>query len=121
MLLSEKKKLLFLGHLQIANLFEPGLSLAVALPEKGSALLSGEQAQTILTELLRDGSFTAIDIKHLIEQVYPASSADKACISDQEVLDATFFDISLAAYVANSNDQIMTSIRLLLLIWDGCS
>lgn len=88
-----------------ANLFEPGLSLAVALPEKGSALLSGEQAQTILTELLRDGSFTAIDIKHLIEQVYPASSADKACISDQEVLDATFFDISLAAYVANSNES----------------
>lgn len=88
-----------------ANLFEPGLSLAVALPEKGTALLSGDDAQAALTQLLCEGSFTAIDIKHLIEQVYPASSADKACISDQEVLDATFFDISLAAYVANSNES----------------
>lgn len=88
-----------------ANLFEPGLSLAVALPEKGSALLSGEQAQTILAELVREGFFAAIDVKHLIDQVYPRSTAEKAFVSSKEVLDAAFFDVSLAAYVANSNES----------------
>lgn len=85
------------------SLFSSGLRIAVALDE-GTALFEGEEATAALVAVLESNArFAAIDVKHLMEEVAPRDSSKPMLVDAQRLLDATFIDVALAAYVVDSN------------------
>ena len=95
-----------------ASLFESPVSIAVA-DGKQAALLEGNEALQELAAIVREAPFAALDVKALLELVYPADEGQEALITDDELFDARFFDASLAAYVLDSNTPDYTVDALL--------
>ena len=86
-----------------ASLFGEGLSLAVNLGDS-TALFHDAEAKEALAFLIRERDIAAADAKALLQVVFPADTAKEALVSRGEVLDARIFDVTLAAYVADSNN-----------------
>lgn len=63
----------------------------------------GDDALALLAQVVREGSFVALDVKAELHRVYPADTAEPALVSDGEVLSADGFDLSVAGYVLNSS------------------
>ena len=84
------------------SLFEPVLSLYVGTAEDVLAF-EGDAALAAFAKIVRDGAFCALDAKRALQEVYPADGAREAFIALDELFEARFFDIALAAYLLNSN------------------
>ena len=85
-----------------ASLFDSGLDVAVNLPQ-GTALFSDEDAQQVLTRLIREAPFSTYDAKALIQQVFPADTSRATELSYADVLHAEIFDVALVGYIIDSN------------------
>ena len=90
-----------------ASLFGDGLTLAVNLGDS-TALFHDEEAKEALAFLVREREIAAADAKSLLQVVFPADTAQDALVSRGEILDAHIFDVTLAAYVADSNNGAAT-------------
>lgn len=90
-----------------ASLFGDGLTLAVNLGDS-TALFHDEEAKEALAFLVCEREIAAADAKSLLQVVFPADTAQDALVSRGEVLDAHMFDVTLAAYVADSNNGAAT-------------
>ncbi len=84
-----------------ASLF-PEVRLCIA-GEEGAVVVAGEAAESLLARIVREGAFVALEVKKLLQAVYPADSGVPARISDADVRAARFFDVALAAYALNSS------------------
>ena len=84
------------------SLFDTGVTVGVAC-ENGCSVFQGDEALSVLSRIVKAGSFAALDVKALMHQVYPVDSAQEALVTDEELIDARFFDVALAAYVLNSS------------------
>ena len=96
-----------------ASLFDDNLTLAVNLGEEGTAILQNEEAEEAIALIVREGSLAVADAKALLEVVFPPDTAKPAKLSSGEVLDAQLFDVTLAAYVADSNNGAATVAALM--------
>lgn len=90
-----------------ASLFGDGLTMAVNLGDS-TALLRDEEAKEALAFLVRERAIAAADAKSLLQVVFPADTAQDPLVSRGEILDAHMFDVTLAAYVADSNNGAAT-------------
>lgn len=86
-----------------ASLFGDGLTVAVNLGDS-TAVFRDEEAKEALAFLVREREIAAADAKSLLQVVFPADTAQDALVSRGEILDAHMFDVTLAAYVADSNN-----------------
>lgn len=94
-----------------ASLFDSSLSVAVHL-EEGTALFQGEEAVRVVARLVRETTFQVHDAKETIKLAFPSDSSKPALLSASEVMEASFFDIALAAYVCNSDAGKMSLAQL---------
>ncbi len=85
-----------------ASLFNADLSCAFSTSE-GTALYEDESGLEAFARVVRSGSFAALDVKHAVHRVYPADSAEKALVSDGDLMGMRAFDLGLAGYVLNSS------------------
>ncbi len=92
------------GRSAQASLFDEGLSLAVNLGPDGTALLRNAEAEEAIALMVREANLAVADAKALLSVVFPPDTAKPAMVSAGEVLDACLFDVTLAAYVADSNN-----------------
>lgn len=90
-----------------ASLFGDGLTVAVNLGDS-TALFRDEEAKEALAFLVRERAIAAADAKALLQVVFPADTAQDPLVSRGEILDAHMFDVTLAAYVADSNNGAAT-------------
>lgn len=90
-----------------ASLFGDGLTMAVNLGDS-TALFRDEEAKEALAFLVRERAIAAADAKALLQVVFPADTAQDPLVSRGEILDAHMFDVTLAAYVADSNNGAAT-------------
>lgn len=90
-----------------ASLFGDGLTMAVNLGDS-TALFRDEEAKEALAFLVRERAVAAADAKSLLQVVFPADTAQDPLVSRGEILDAHMFDVTLAAYVADSNNGAAT-------------
>ena len=90
------------------SLFEPGLSMAVA-GKGGAALVEGDDAANLLAEIVRTAAFACINSKAVLQQLYPHDSSQDAPLTEDELMQARFFDCSLAAYVLKSSTEGYTA------------
>lgn len=90
-----------------ASLFGDGLTVAVNLGDS-TALFRDEEAKEALAFLVRERAIAAADAKSLLQVVFPADTAQDPLVSRGEILDAHMFDVTLAAYVADSNNGAAT-------------
>lgn len=90
-----------------ASLFGDGLTMAVNLGDS-TALFRDEGAKEALAFLVRERAIAAADAKSLLQVVFPADTAQDPLVSRGEILDAHMFDVTLAAYVADSNNGAAT-------------
>ncbi|QKF06699.1 DNA polymerase I [Berryella wangjianweii] len=72
------------------------------------AVLEGDEGLETLARVVREGSFSAFDVKHAVQRVYPADSQAPALLSDEEVTGMRGFDLGLAAYLLNSSTSAYT-------------
>lgn len=86
-----------------ASLFGDGLTVAVNLGDS-TAVFRDEEAKEALAFLVRERAIAAADAKSLLQVVFPADTAQDPLVSRGEILDAHIFDVTLAAYVADSNN-----------------
>ena len=84
------------------SLFDEGAIGAFAT-DKATVIAVGDAALALLAQVVREGSFVALDVKAELHRVYPADTAEPALVSDGEVLSADGFDLSVAGYVLNSS------------------
>ena len=84
------------------SLFDEGACGAFAT-DKATVIAVGDAALALLAQVVREGSFVALDVKAELHRVYPADTAEPALVSDGEVLSADGFDLSVAGYVLNSS------------------
>ena len=84
------------------SLFDEGATGAFATDE-ATVVAVGDDALALLAQVVREGSFVALDVKAELHRVYPADTAEPALVSDGEVLSADGFDLSVAGYVLNSS------------------
>lgn len=87
-----------------ASLFDEGIR--VALRAQGpTAYLDGDAALEVIAAVVKRASrFIVADAKGLMSCAFPPDSGKEAHITAREVLDARFFDVTLAAYVVDSNN-----------------
>ena len=85
-----------------ASLFSLGLTVAV-YTGKGTAFFADDEALEAISRLIRAEACATYDVKALIENVYPADTAHKALVSEEELLSLKIFDIALANYVLHSS------------------
>lgn len=90
-----------------ASLFGDGLTVAVNLGDS-TAVFRDEEAKEALAFLVRERAIAAADAKSLLQVVFPADTAQDPLVSRGEILDAHMFDVTLAAYVADSNNGAAT-------------
>ena len=86
------------------TLFSTGLHIAIAT-KQGIALFDDEQAKDALKQVVADGEFAALDVKALIEHIYPKDTSELALVNDETLLNMRAFDIGLAGYVLNSSES----------------
>ena len=84
------------------SLFNAGLHCAVNTSE-GTALFEDDEGLAAFARIVRDGSFSALDVKREIHRVYPADTAEAALVDDAELVGMRAFDLGLAGYVLNSS------------------
>ncbi|MEG0619990.1 MAG: DNA polymerase I [Raoultibacter sp.] len=102
-----------------ASLFEPSLRLAVNAGAT-TALFEGEEAFQMLARIVREGSFVTLGVKRLLKMVFPPDTATAALVTEQELMDARFFDLGLAGYALNSSVSEYTLDVLLDEYYGGC-
>lgn len=66
-------------------------------------VFEGDAATAAFVRIVREGHFCALDVKHALQEAYPADSAQEAFIGEADVANARYFDIGLAGYLLNSN------------------
>ena len=66
-------------------------------------LFAGDDAVEAFSAIVRDGRFCALDVKKSLQEAYPADGSLAASLTDDDVAQARYFDIGLAAYLLNSN------------------
>lgn len=87
-----------------ASLFDEGIRVAVRA-QGPTAYLDGDAAlEAIAAVVKRASRFIVADAKGLMSCVFPPDSGKEARITAREVLDARFLDVTLAAYVVDSNN-----------------
>lgn len=87
-----------------ASLFDEGIRVAVRA-QGPTAYLDGDAALEVIAAVVKRASrFIVADAKGLMSCVFPPDSGKEARIAAREVLDACFFDVTLAAYVVDSNN-----------------
>ncbi len=84
------------------SLFSESHSLFVGLSED-VLLFEGADATEAFARIVRDGHFCALDVKRVLQEVYPPDGSLDATVSDADVAAARYFDIGLAAYLLSSN------------------
>ncbi len=84
------------------SIFQDGLTCAVSTSE-GTCLLEGEKARAMLLEIMLSSSFAALDLKELIQVVYPPDTSEAAIIKGDDLYMLDGFDIALAAYILDSS------------------
>lgn len=94
-----------------ATLFGSSALLAVDDGEH-AAIFEGDGARDALARLVVDGRCVAHDFKALVKPVFPSDTAIEAAVTADQVLDAHFFDASLAAYVLDSSADGYTLAHL---------
>ena len=65
-------------------------------------LFAGDDAAEAFSAIVRGGRFCALDVKHALQEAYPADGSLDASLADDDVAQARYFDIGLAAYLLNS-------------------
>ena len=85
-----------------ASLFDTG-AFAAFSTSKGTAAFGGDEALSVLAQVVAQGRFAALDAKEMLYRVYPADTAQEARITDEELFAAEIFDVGLAGYVMNSS------------------
>ena len=85
-----------------ASLFDTG-AFAAFSTSKGVASFEGDEALSVLAQVVAQGRFAALDAKEMLHRVYPADTAQEARITDEELFTAEIFDVGLAGYVMNSS------------------
>ena len=85
-----------------ASLFDTGAFTAFST-SKGVASFEGDEALSVLAQVVAQGRFAALDAKEMLHWVYPADTAQEARITDEELFAAEIFDVGLAGYVMNSS------------------
>ena len=78
----------------------------------GCGLVEGDEAADLLARIVRDGEFVALDAKQAMQDVFPPDSGEAADVTARDVLDARFFDCSLAAYVLDSSQSPYTAQKM---------
>lgn len=87
-----------------ASLFDEGIRVAVRA-QGPTAYLDGDAALEVIAAVVKRASrFIVADAKGLMSCVFPPDSGKEARITVREVLDARFLDVTLAAYVVDSNN-----------------
>lgn len=86
-----------------ASLFDSGVTLAVSLDGR-TALFRGDEALSAAARLAREARLAVYDAKAFLGLAFPSDESFEALITPDEVLAAYVFDVSLAAYVADSNN-----------------
>lgn len=85
-----------------ASLFGDEACLALAT-SAGAALLKDEEATCYLIRFIKEGSFAAADVKSLMHEVYAVDSSVPTELTREDLVDANFFDLSVAAYDIDSS------------------
>uniref|UniRef100_UPI00260B084F 5'-3' exonuclease H3TH domain-containing protein n=1 Tax=uncultured Ellagibacter sp. TaxID=2137580 RepID=UPI00260B084F len=85
-----------------ASLFDTG-AFAAFSTSKGAAAFEGDEALSVLAQVVAQGRFATLDAKEMLHRVYPADTAQEALITDEELFAAEIFDVGLAGYVMNSS------------------
>ncbi len=85
-----------------ASLFDTG-AFAAFSTSKGVASFEGDEALSVLAQVVAQGRFAALDAKEMLHRVYPADTTQEARITDEELFAAEIFDVGLAGYVMNSS------------------
>lgn len=80
--------------------------------KSAAALVEGDRALALFSDVVRTGAFSALDAKRAIQEVYPADSACAALVTDAEVLAADAFDLGLAGYLLNSSTSSYSAADL---------
>lgn len=83
------------------SLFDEPLRLFVGTPD-AALLFEDEDATAAFVRIVTEGSFCALDVKHVLQKVYAADSSVPAAFNAATLSRARFFDIGLAAYLLNS-------------------
>lgn len=87
-----------------ASLFDEGIRVALRAQGR-TAYLDGDAALEVIAAVVKRASrFIVADAKGLMSCAFPPDSGKEARITAREVLDARFFDVTLAAYVVDSNN-----------------
>lgn len=86
------------------TLFSTGMHLAVATAQ-GIALFDDDEAKCALKLIAVEGEFAALDVKALIECIYPKDGSCEALVDENDLLALRAFDIGLAGYVLNSSQS----------------
>lgn len=84
------------------SLFAEPHKLFVGTPEH-VLLFEEDDAIAAFVRIVREGRFCALDVKHALQEVFPADSSLEASVTEGDLAQARFFDIGLAAYLLNSN------------------
>ena len=85
-----------------ASLFSAGLHCAVSTSE-GTAVFEDEAGLAAFARIVRAGAFASLDVKHDVHRIYPADTAERALVDDEDLMDMRAFDLGLAGYVLNSS------------------
>ncbi len=93
---------LAIGRANQESLFESGMQMALS-DGNDCAVLEGDVALELFADIVKSALFAVLDAKAALQFAYPADSAERAIITDDEVFAARAFDVSLAAYVLNSS------------------
>lgn len=89
------------------SLFSAGATAAF-VTEGACVIAEGEEALDLFAAIVRDGVFCALDVKADVHRVYPADTAERARVTDGEVLAMRGFDLGVAGYVLNSSTSAYT-------------
>ena len=85
-----------------ASLFSADLHCAIACKD-GTALFEDDEGLAAFADVVRSGSFAALDVKHAVHRIYPADTAAPALVDDADLMAMRAFDLGLAGYVLNSS------------------
>ena len=85
------------------TLFEETMLRIAFAKEATVAILEGEEAKRTLAKLIQSAHFCTVDAKKLIHLVFPSDSAKEALVSENDLMGAKPFDLSLAAYLLDSS------------------
>lgn len=95
-----------------SSLFDPELLVAISC-KNGTALFDDNLGFEALALAVSSGCFCALDTKAVMQQVFPADTSKVARVSEEQIAQAKPFDLALAAYVLNSNDNKVSIAQLI--------